>query len=106
MPSSLKKNRQTTVSMVSDTAAHPLKAVLLLVGEIQALRVCERLKVRLFCFRVVFFVFVLCLLKWLNFSQIVKAEEIFFPAQERFLNDVMSSLPQTKLSFEVFMKKS
>lgn len=34
--------------MVSDTAAHPLKAVLLLVGEIQALRMCERLKVRLF----------------------------------------------------------
>lgn len=44
----LKKNRQTTVSMVSDTAAHPLKAVLLLVAEIWALRMCERLKVRLF----------------------------------------------------------
>lgn len=34
--------------MVSDTAAHPLKADLLLVGEIQALRMCQRLKVRLF----------------------------------------------------------
>lgn len=34
--------------MVSDTAVHPLKAVLLLVGKLQVLRMCERLKVRLF----------------------------------------------------------
>lgn len=88
--------------MVSDTAAHPLKAVLLLVGEIQALRMCERLKVRLFqgCF------FILRLLSRLEFYQIVKTEEIFFPAQERFLNDVMSSLSQTRLPYEAFLKKS
>lgn len=91
--------------MVSDTAVHPLKAVLLLVGQIQVLGMYERLKVRLFVLGLFFQFHLVHAIAGRVFSRLSELNRYFSQPHEDFSTILGICLSQTKRSCKVFFSE-